>query len=141
MSGPMFCNNDDTIYLGEDGMWDFYNANDRGDAINVVVMAHEWGHHVQMHMGALSSHPTLAEMQKQELQADCISGAAAQFMHQKGYFSDDDLNGVLSFMPNIPTDKYGTHGTNEQRMRAFETGYSSGMAACNPIGISSVTPQ
>jgi predicted metalloprotease len=67
-----YCATDDSIYLGQNQIWDFYR---RFGAIGPIVgLAHEWGHHVQM-VANVPSPTTNAETLNHENQADCVAGA------------------------------------------------------------------
>jgi hypothetical protein len=128
-----------------------------GDFAQAYVIAHEVGHHIQTITG------TSAQVQRakqgrskaeqnnlqvrMELQADCLAGVWAYNENQMGYLEDGDIEEALRAANAIGDDTLQrqagrtpmpdsfTHGTSEQRMRWFKTGYASGrMEDCDTFG-------
>ncbi|MDF2758918.1 MAG: putative zinc metalloprotease, partial [Thermomicrobiales bacterium] len=58
-----------------------------GDYAWITILAHEWGHHVQVVLGIT---PELTI--DRELQADCFSGAYAQRALQQGFLQEGDIS-------------------------------------------------
>ena len=105
-------------------------ANDRsGDFAAITILAHEYGHAVQNQLGLSRLHRYLIQ---EELQADCFAGVYAQDAQkrqlldrtdlQEGY-SQSYMSGQRRFHPN-------SHGTHQQRARAFYRGATSGFRSC-----------
>jgi uncharacterized protein len=119
------------------------------------VIAHEYGHHVQNLLGIL---PKAQQMQhgvvkteanriqvRVELQADCFAGIWANRQQQKDQFLEPgDVEAALTTASAIGDDRLQrqargtvvpdsfTHGSSEQRMRWFNTGFKSGTVdSCN----------
>lgn len=126
-----YCPSDETVYLGERSMWQYYSA--MGDAAPAVGIAHEWGHHVQRVAGQVirrdyRQQDTIAS----ELQADCVAGSWSAYMRGRGILNDDDLADTDALMVDIAQmgpDR--THGTLRERTDAFLLGFRSGIASCN----------
>ena len=124
-----YCPLDDSVYysvpLGQDIQATV------GDYAWITVLAHEWGHHVQVVLGIT---PELTI--DRELQADCFSGAYAQRALQQGFFQEGDISeavmmAILSGDP-IEMDEMveGAHGSGDYRVTAFMEGYFHGSATC-----------
>ena len=84
-----YCPLDQTIYYSPTG----FAAHDTrfGDYSPIVVMAHEWGHHVQTLFGL-----TPAPGNAFELQADCLSGAFASEAGQQGLLEPGDVTEAVT---------------------------------------------
>jgi predicted metalloprotease len=102
-----------------------------GDYAWITVLAHEWGHHVQVVLGI---EPELTI--DRELQADCFSGAYAQRALQQGFLQEGDISealmiAILSGDP-VKMDEMvdGAHGSGDYRVTAFMEGYFNGSATC-----------
>ncbi len=147
--GPMsassigaYCPADRTIYLSGPAGNDMISR--YGDFAWVVVVSHEWGHHIQ-HLLAI----TPGTGPDFELQADCLAGAYAKDAEARGLLADNDLSegvGVSASAgdpPWLPKDSPGAHGTNDQRVKALMTGDINGVGACGiaPLGSVAVMPQ
>jgi predicted metalloprotease len=109
-------------------------ADQFGDLVIGVVMAHEWGHHIQG-LEAPSLEPVVYE-----LQADCYAGAWVQHLaYDDNVFVrvDDDLlhtaiSGVIEFRdkPGITSNQEGAHGSAFDRVSAFQDGFEGGIGTC-----------
>src|SRR5918995_1239076 len=102
-----------------------------GDYAWITVLAHEWGHHVQLVLGI---EPELTI--DRELQADCFSGAYAQRALQQGFLQEGDISealmiAILSGDPiELDETAEGAHGSGDYRVTAFMEGYFNGSATC-----------
>lgn len=140
--GPHYCPLDNTIYLDEtffDELSRRFGA-DTGDVAQAYVIAHEVGHHVQNLLGSLNSRTqsTREGAIALELQADCYAGIWAHTQAQNGIFEEGEINEALSAAAAVGDDNIQetiegrvtpenwTHGSSEQRVNAFETGYQTG---------------
>jgi predicted metalloprotease len=112
-----------------------------GDFAWVVVVAHEWGHHIQAQLGFdlgvspdASSDGAPLEL---EQQADCLAGAYSVDAELNGWLDPGDIDEAL-YMTEISGDPPGTawndpraHGSSDARVDAFLKGYSGGIAGCD----------
>lgn len=135
-TGPHYCPVDQTIYLDEtffDQIQSQLNAK-TGDVAQAYVIAHEVGHHVQNLHGTLQEGSDPIRL---ELQADCYAGGWAHSI--AGIFENEsEVNEALDLASAIGDDRIQqktegqvnpetwTHGSSEQRVSAFKTGYASG---------------
>lgn len=149
-TGPFYCPGDQKIYL--DTAF-FTTLGDRlgakGDFAAAYVVAHEVAHHVQDELGILSQANDLrarasavennAISVRIELQADCLAGVWAREAGQQfGSVESGDLEEAVNAARQIGDDTLQrnagqrpmpdsfTHGTSQQRVRWFTTGYQSG---------------
>ena len=156
-SGPFYCPNDRQVYLD---LSFFDEMRERlgggGDFAYAYVIAHEVGHHVQNQLGvfdrAQRARERGAPMEgasglsvRQELQADCFAGVwahDAQARHK--WLEQGDVEEALGTATAIGDDRLQrqsqgtvvpdafTHGTSQQRVRWFTTGFERGdVAACD----------
>lgn len=145
--GPHYCNTDTTIYLDEtffDLMTKRFGAKG-GDVAQAYVISHEVGHHVQNLLGTLDrvldgSNDTSIRI---ELQADCFAGIWANSIKDKGILEINEIKEAMDAAASVGDDRIQekvqgytnpesfTHGTSEQRVRWFTTGYENGtIASC-----------
>jgi len=149
-SGPFYCPGDNQIYLDTD----FFTTMEqrlgaKGDFAAAYVVAHEVAHHVQNVVGTLgqanarrqqvSQRESNAISVRVELQADCYAGIwARQAERTFGTIEPGDIAEAVNAARQIGDDTLQrnagrtvqphtfTHGTSQQRMRWFKTGYVSG---------------
>lgn len=129
-----YCQRDDTIYIGQDQLWDFYSRT--GDGGAAFGVAHEWGHYVQDRTGVLArlSGDDRALRVRTENQADCIGGAFLGHARDRGILEEDDYDDVGTILPLIAAaeaDLMRDHGTLAERLQAVRHGLSGGLSACN----------
>ncbi|GAB1818096.1 neutral zinc metallopeptidase [Herbidospora sp. RD11066] len=100
-----------------------------GDGWIYHVIAHEWGHAVQAHV------PWLRAVQD-ELQADCLAGAALAGAARDGNLvwergDTAEVHTILRLLSgDTPWTKVGDYGSAAERMRAFRLGANRGVPAC-----------
>ncbi len=156
--GPLYCPRDQKIYLDPSffvRLKKWFNA--PGDFAQAYVIAHEVGHHVQNLLGVLSrvtrlekDNPANAKSYsvRLELQADCLAGvwiAVTDNMYQR--LEPGDIEEGLNAASQLGNDTIQkrtkgyvvadsfTHGSAEQRVRWFKTGYQAGtVQACDTFG-------
>jgi len=113
-----------------------------GPTAQAYVLAHEYGHHVQDVLGTLSARSSQEGAQgrsvRTELQADCYAGVWGHYAGTMKQLSAGDLEEALGAANAIGDDRLQkqaqgrvvpdsfTHGSSEQRMRAFKRGFDSG---------------
>lgn len=143
--GPFYCPRDSKVYIDlsfYQDMKDKLGAD--GDAAQGYVIAHEVGHHLQNLFG-IADKVTAKRMQvsqeegnvlsvRMELQADCYAGIWGK---QSNVFEAGDIEEALNAANAIGDDRLQkksqgyavpdsfTHGTSEQRVRWFKTGYAA----------------
>jgi predicted metalloprotease len=111
-----------------------------GDFAWVVVVAHEWAHHIQadlgFDLGVVPDRAGEALPIELEQQADCLAGAYASDAEVTGWLDAGDIDEAL-YMTEISGDPPGTawndpraHGSGDERINAFMQGYNGGLAGC-----------
>ena len=134
-----YCVIDEKIYYSSE--FRTLIENQIGDFAWVIVVAHEWGHHIQAKLGFdLGVVPDRAgDVAPIELehQADCLAGAYAIDAEQTGWLDAGDIDEALTITeisgdpPGTAWDDPRAHGTGDVRVDAFMTGYSGGIADCD----------
>lgn len=142
--GPHYCPADKTIYIDEtffDELKRLGGSNE--DVAQAYVIAHEVGHHVQNELGTYeavknSGGNTNAQSVKLELQADCYAGIWAHSISNLGIFESGEIKEATDAAAAVGDDRIQkkvqgritpetwTHGSSEQRVQWFNTGYTSG---------------
>ncbi|HWM88843.1 MAG TPA: neutral zinc metallopeptidase [Kofleriaceae bacterium] len=143
--GPFYCPLDQQVYID----LSFYRLLQSrfgapGDFAQAYVIAHEVGHHVQnlhdkLGRGGGSGRESIAT----ELQADCLAGAWAHDAEKRKLLEAGDLDEGMTAAAAVGDDaiqrqtegqvrpETWTHGSSEQRKRAFRKGYEGGtLEAC-----------
>lgn len=146
--GPHYCPLDQTIYIDETFYVELTNklGAKGGDVAEAYVLAHEVGHHVQYQLGILeiSSRRSQDDSIKAELQADCFAGIWANSVSELGVFAQGEITEAIDAAAAVGDDRIQekvtgqinpetwTHGSSEQRVSSFTTGYNTGSpGACN----------
>ena len=149
--GPFYCPGDRKVYLDTSFFREMKaRLGGGGDFAEAYVIAHEVGHHVQTLTGVTgqvndlrrrgqSVEGATGPLVRQELQADCYAGVWAHHAQQKySWLEPGDIEEALSTASAIGDDRLQrqargtvvpdsfTHGTSEQRVRWFRTGFDSG---------------
>ncbi|GAA4381478.1 KPN_02809 family neutral zinc metallopeptidase [Agromyces bauzanensis] len=162
-TGPFYCPPDQSIYIDTsfyDQLETRFGASG-GPLAEMYVVAHEWGHHVQNIAGILElsqdgqSGPT-SNAVRVELQADCFAGswaaAASRTEDERGVpflqpITREQYTQAIDAAAAVGDDRIQeatqgqvtphsfTHGTSEQRVRWFETGYEQSAGACDTFSI------
>jgi predicted metalloprotease len=144
--GPFYCPSDNGIYIDTD----FYREMEQrmgagGDFARVYVMAHEYGHHIQMLTGIADQVRSAQQQSPQrannlqvrmELQADCYAGVWAaknrdriepgdieEGLNAAHQIGDDTL---MKAAGRRPVEEAFTHGTSAQRMEWLRKGIETG---------------
>lgn len=162
-TGPFYCPPDQTLYVDTsfyDQLESQFGATG-GPLAEMYVVAHEWGHHIQNLAGILEraqdgqTGPT-SNAVRTELQADCFAGswaaAASQTTDERGVpflqpITRDQYAQAIDAAAAVGDDRIQeatqgqvsphsfTHGSSEQRVRWFETGYEGGAQSCDTFSI------
>jgi len=146
--GPHYCPVDENVYLDVNFFRDLRERfGAPGDFALAYVVAHEIGHHVQQLMGISTSvnaeqraNPADAnELSiRLELQADCLAGVWAFTTYERRLLESGDLKEGLNAAAAVGDDRIQqqatggidpeswTHGSSEQRVNWFMTGFEQG---------------
>lgn len=143
--GPFYCPGDHKVYIDLSFYQDLKDKlGAPGDAAQGYVIAHEVGHHLQNIFG-IADKVTAKRMRvskeegnvlsvRMELQADCFAGIWAK---EANVFEQGDIEEALNAAAAIGDDRLQkrsqgyavpdtfTHGTSEQRVRWFRTGFAA----------------
>lgn len=153
--GPHYCPNDHTIYLDETffAILQQQFGADVGDVAQAYVIAHEAGHHAQTLLGTMDriqADPNYRAAGdnslsvKLELQADCFAGLWAHSLKDTGVFQPNEIQEALNAASAVGDDRIQktttgrvnpetwTHGSSEERVNAFNTGYNRGILSACP---------
>ncbi|WP_238694210.1 neutral zinc metallopeptidase [Nocardioides daphniae] len=163
--GPFYCPADQGIYLDTTFFAEVLEGQlggQGGDFVEPYVLAHEYGHHVQNLLGTMGKVRTQrgadSDAVRLELQADCYAGMWTRAAEGTGEgvaiiedLDEGDITEALDSAKAVGddriqkrsggrVDKEGwTHGSSEQRMRWFSTGYETGdLEACDTFSASSL---
>ena len=165
--GPFYCPTDQTIYLDTTFFEDVLEGQlggQGGDFVEPYVIGHEYGHHIQNLLGTMSRVRTqqgpTSDSVRLELQADCYAGmwtrGATGTTDQSGTkifesVDEGDVTEALDSAKAVGDDriqKMGggdvnkeqwTHGSSEERMRWFTTGYNAtNIEQCDTFSASSL---
>jgi predicted metalloprotease len=153
--GPFYCPRDSKVYIDLSFYQDMKNKlGAPGDAAQGYVIAHEVGHHLQNLFG-IADKVTAQRMKvsqeegnvlsvRMELQADCFAGIWAK---ESNVFEEGDIEEALNAATAIGDDRLQkrsqgyvvpesfTHGTSEQRVRWFKTGFqATDVGQCDTFG-------
>jgi len=121
-----YCPADEKLYLDYRFFQFLINSDDYAAG---VILAHEWGHHIQTVLGG--NRPRGAGF---ELEADCFAGLSSRYGVQTRLLNTGDINWgahMLSLVGDTTTGD-DAHGTPAQRKGWFLYGYKTGNArACS----------
>lgn len=135
-AAAFYCPLDRTIYLNPN----FLAERERtvGDYAPIIVLAHEWGHHVQ-HLLLLVP----GAGNEFELQADCLAGVYSRKAEDQNWLEPGDFLEALVMSESagdplsFPQDAPGAHGTYLDRRNAVMRGYLDGVTGC---GLAELAP-
>ena len=159
--GPHYCPPDQKVYLDLEFFRELRSRfGAPGDFAQAYVLAHEIGHHVQNVLGINSrvheqqrSDPDQAnELSiRLELQADCLAGVWAFTTYERDILESGDLEEGLEAAAAVGDDRIQrqsggrvtpenwTHGSSEQRVKWFRTGFEDGDPnACDTFSVENV---
>lgn len=151
--GPFYCPGDQTIYLDPSffpQVLEGQLGGKGGDFVEPYVLGHEYGHHIQNITGQMRNVKTQqgedSDAVKLELQADCYAGLWTHHIEslkdengeQILTIDDADIEEAIGAAYTVGDDHIQevtggrvdsgswTHGSSEDRMQWFRTGYESG---------------
>ncbi len=134
-----YCTSDVTIYY--DPAFEAEVVAQAGAYAITMVVSHEWAHHIQSLLGIdISSDPELDSGMypiEVELQADCLAGVYAQDALANGDVGWPQIDSAIQVTasagdrPGTNWDDWDAHGTREQRVEAFQTGFDDGFWGCH----------
>jgi predicted metalloprotease len=134
--GPAYCPYDGTLYYPIDWVDPAtgLRLEEYGESAMEMVVAHEIAHHAQVQMERLGIQGTDATPGTQmELEADCLAGVYAN----QGITEPGGNEAALTALGEAGGPG---HGSSQQRVAAFELGYSTGdPAQCLALGDGSGT--
>jgi predicted metalloprotease len=165
--GPFYCPTDQTIYLDSSFFKDVLQrqlGGPNGGFVEAYVLAHEYGHHIQNLLGTMSKVRTqqgaTSDSVRLELQADCYAGMWAKSATTtddatgQALFSaltDQDIQQAIEAAKAVGDDRIQersggrvnpeqwTHGSAEERVHWFQTGYQNGsLQDCDTFSASSL---
>ncbi len=161
-TGPFYCPGDQQLYLDLSFFRQLQQLGAPGDFAQAYVIGHEVGHHVQNVTGTIARAQQLKNRMSQtdanavqvlvELQADCYAGVWAHHAeNRRDFLESGDVEEGLQAASAIGDDTLQrnagrqvrpesfTHGTSEQRMRWFRTGFDSGdVSRCDTFAAAGV---
>ena len=100
-----------------------------------MLIAHEWGHVIQLQRQQFDQSDIIAEQQ-----ADCYSGAYAAWAEDRGiepFTNDEALDfAIISTLETRDAvgsrpDEFGAHGNGFDRVRATQEGFDRGVTFCD----------
>lgn len=127
-----YCPAGDFIAWDESGLMIPYYVGG-GDFAASFVLAHEFGHAMQVRLPRQERVGVL-----RELQADCFAGAWSREVSDRGLLSAGDLDEATLAVfaardvPGTPWTDPRAHGSGFERTRAFGDGFEAGAQACYP---------
>ena len=150
-SGPFYCPGDQQVYIDLEFFQEMRSRlGGGGDFAEAYVIAHEVGHHIQTLTGVSGRVNEIrlrggnvegasGPLVRQELQADCYAGVWAHVAQQRhAWLEPGDIEEALNTASAIGDDRLQrqsrgtvvpdsfTHGSSEQRVRWFKTGFETG---------------
>ena len=151
-TGPFYCPLDQRIYLDLSFFRELQRFGASGDFAVAYVIAHEFGHHIQIVEGTLDAvqqaqqrvdRGTANQLSvRTELQADCYAGVWAYHAEaQRDLLEQGDLDEGLQAAAAVGDDRMQqmagqrvmpdafTHGSSAQRTQAFRAGLEGGNPA------------
>ncbi|WP_229076435.1 neutral zinc metallopeptidase [Actinoplanes sp. DH11] len=130
-NNAVYCSAGD--FIAYDVNWAYAAFQQVGDAFLFYLLGHEYAHGIQARLG-IQKQFTI----EQELQADCMAGAfiGDKVRDDRLRMQDNDTQELADGLeavgdqPGQPWFAEGSHGTAEQRMQSFASGYEKSLAAC-----------
>lgn len=133
-----YCFGDNNIYLD----WGLFRDLIKIDDANaLVVLAHEWGHHIQHLQVWPYAHKYDNKQAQRELMADCYAGGFFRYLGKQGKLDNNDVahaeQALVDFgdPDSTPWDAEGAHGTTRDRAKWFLYGFDHDTQSCGKLFI------
>lgn len=123
LNNAFYCRLSNSIYYDSNLLQRHFDT--IGDFAPAVIVAHEWGHSIQMQRGTFRQTRSVFRL---EQQADCFAGAYVRDASERGVLNDGDVQEAEDLISRLPRSR--THGTPSQRLAAFQKGLAGGVDAC-----------
>lgn len=143
LNNAYYCGLDDAVAWDQENLMPSL-AEEFGNFVVAVVLAHEWGHAIQQRAGFEA--PTVV----MELQADCFAGSWVKHVQtdRGNRFTvttealDQALAGVLSLRdaPGGEATDPNAHGSGFDRVGAFQEGFEQGPQRCKAFTVDDPKP-
>ncbi len=114
LGNSFYCPKNESIYL--DMRWHNKLIREIGDYASALILAHEWGHHIQK---ILKWPYRKLRGQKFELQADCFAGMATYYAKKIGRLAFGDLREANYLLARSGSR---SHGSGFWRKASFQDG-------------------
>ena len=130
-NNAFYCPPDNSIWLDELFLENQFDT--VGAFAPVYILAHEWGHMLQQHLGILEA---LSFTIQTELQADCLAGVYTRDLDERDLITDENLKEAIVQLIQVgdpelvPWWAPAAHGSPEERVTAYVAGYDGGWDAC-----------
>lgn len=139
-TGPFYCPGDEKVYIDLDFLEQLQQQlGAQGDFAAAYIIAHEVGHHVQNLLGYLNQGGGNKASVKVELNADFLAGIWAHHAQKmRNILEDGDIEEAMNAAQAVGDDRIQkqsqgyvtpdsfTHGSSQQRMKAFRLGFETG---------------
>jgi predicted metalloprotease len=130
LQNAFWCSRDDNVYLFSDFLRRAVLTHAGAFGVAYVV-AHEWGHHVQLELGywKVFAREHLATI-RSETQADCLAGIWAQSAYDRGIVTQADVQQIIAATDLVgdargtPSRAAGAHGLAGLRAAWFLNGFN-----------------
>jgi predicted metalloprotease len=128
--GPgAYCAYDETLYFAPEWFGDLHLADQ--NAAFILIMAHEWSHHIQLLLG-------IADISIAEPMADCLAGVYLESAEERGLITPGGRAQALQIMQSagdVPWLDPGafSHGPGTLRSIAFISGQNQGLEGCGLV--------
>lgn len=119
-NGAYYCDNDRAILIFPQFLDDI--ERDKGAYAPILIITHEWGHHIQNILGI---NPTTRKAE--EVQADCMSGAFLRFAEENDILMPGDVIVSMNTAGIAGDQDPYIHGTQEERIMNIMRGYYIGV--------------
>jgi uncharacterized protein len=96
-----------------------------GDFALAMIVAHEFGHHVQDELRLQMGWHQIPTPKNKELIADCFSGVWAAVAYREGLLETGDVEEAIYALNVIG---HPSHGTGEERVQAWQIGFYGSQA-------------
>jgi hypothetical protein len=119
-----YCDLDDTVVIGADVLAEVQR--DYGAGGVAYLLAHEYGHNLQIETGVIDDAPTAKPL---ELHADCLAGAYVANAVRRGEIATSALDQARAAAYSVGDDAVNDpdhHGTSQERQAAVNLGISGG---------------